>query len=312
MATDGTEREVDGTTVRLTNLDKPLWPDAGVTKGDLVDHWVRVAPLVLPHLTRRPLTLVRAPDGIDGQRWYQKDAGGGVPDHVRTAELSGVEEGDVAHVVADDAATLAALAQLAAVELHVGPCPVDDLDHPAELVLDLDPPDRRDTATRRATRLVGDLLTDELGLRCFVKATGSAGFHVHVPLDGSADVATVRDLAEDVGRLLAARHPDELTIESRTEDRGDRVYVDWLRNHPAQTAVVPYSPRALADAPVAAPLDWDELSDGVAPDQFTMRTVFRRLGQRDDPWQGMRDAVQSLDEAVERMAELRAPADDGD
>ena len=307
-----TTRDVEGTEVRLTNLDKPMWPDDGVTKGDLVDHWVRIAPHVLPHVRGRPLTLVRAPDGIDGQRWYQKDAGSGLPDHVRTARLAGVEEGEVDHVVADDAATLAALAQLAAVELHVGPCRVDDLDHPVELVLDLDPPDRRDAEVRRATRLVHGLLADELGLPCAVKATGSSGFHVHVPLDGSDDVDAVRSFAEDVARLLADRHPDDLTVAARTEDRGGRIYVDWLRNHPAQTAVVPYSPRALTGAPVAVPLAWDELSEGVAPDQFGMRSVFRRLGQREDPWDGLRDAAVSLSEAADRLAELDRPDDGAD
>ena len=290
--------------VELTNPDKVLWPDAGVTKSDLVDVTLRLARHQLPHVRRRPATLVRCPDGIDEECWYQKAAGGGVPGWVPTATLEGWEDDGPAHVVVDEPATLAVLAQLAVVELHVGPCPVDDLDHPAEVVFDLDPAGRDDTAVRAATRQVRDLLEDELGLTTFVKATGSSGFHVHVPLDGSADVATARGFAEDVAGLLAARHPEDLTVEQRTDDREGRVFVDWLRNHPTQTSVAPYTTRRLPDAPVAVPLDWEELSDGVAPDEHTTSSVVRRLAQRDDPWEGMRDAAQALDDAVDRLDEL--------
>ena len=290
--------------IELTNPDKVLWPDAGVSKADLADYVLRVASLQLPHVQGRPATLVRCPDGIDGECWYQKAAGSGFPDWVPTAGLDGWEEEGPAHVVVDGPATLAVLAQLAVVELHVGPSPADDLDHPAELVFDLDPPDGADAAVRAAARWVRELLEDDLGLTTFVKATGSAGFHVHVPLDGSADVATARGVAEDAARLLAERHPDELTVEQRTDDREGRVFVDWLRNHPTQTSAAPYTTRRRPGASVAVPLDWDELSEGVGPDDYAIESVVRRLAQREDPWADMREAAQPLADAVDRLDDL--------
>lgn len=299
-----TTATIEGREVELTSPDKLLWPDAGVTKQDLFDGMVRLAGLQLPHVTGRPATLVRCPDGIGGDCWFQKDVADGVPEWVRTAALQDWEDSGAAHVVIDTVATAGVLAQLAVLELHVGPCPVDDLEHPAEIVFDLDPPGRDDAAARAATRRVGALLADELGLATGVKTTGSKGFHVHVPLDGSADVDTARRFARDAAELLARRHPDELTTEHRKQKRRDRVFVDWLRNHPTQTAVAPYSPRRLPGAPMAVPLAWDELSNGVAPDQHSLSSVFRRLGQRDDPWDDLRARAQPLEDAVARLAEL--------
>lgn len=290
--------------IELTSPDKLLWPEAGVTKSDLADHVLRLARHQLPHVQGRPATLVRCPDGVGDDCWYQKAAGGGVPDWVTTATLDGWEDDGPAHVVVDEPATLAVLAQLAVVELHVGPCAVDDLERPAELVFDLDPPERADAAVRAAARQVRDLLEDELGLATFVKATGSAGFHVHVPLDGSADVAAVRGFAEEAAGLLAERHAGDLTVAQRKEGRDGRVFIDWLRNHPAQTSIAPYSTRRLPGATVAVPLDWDELSEGIAPDAHTTSSVARRLAQRDDPWAAMRDAAQPLDDAIDRLQDL--------
>lgn len=292
--------------VELTSPDKLLWPDAGVTKEGLLELSSRLAVHQLPHVRGRPATLVRCPDGLDGGCFFQKDAAGKVPDWVRTTELAGWQDDGPAHLVVEEAATLAVLAQLAALELHVGPCPVDDLDHPAEVIFDLDPPGRADAAVRAATRRVGALLEDELGLHTGVKTSGSKGFHVHVPLDGSADVETARGFTRDVARLLARRHPDELTAEQRKAKRHGRVFIDWLRNHPTQTSVAPYSTRRRPGAPIATPLDWDELSRGVAPDQYTASSIFRRLGQREDPWADLRDRAQPLDDAVARLAELSA------
>lgn len=292
-------------TIDLSSPDKLLWPDAEVTKADLVDLVLRLAEHQLPHVAGRPATLVRCPDGVEEDCWFQKAADSGVPDWVRTATLDDWEDDGPAHVVVDEPATCAVLAQLAVTELHVGPCPIDDLDHPAELVFDLDPPGRADAEVRTATRRVRDVLEGELRLTTFLKTSGSKGFHVHVPLDGSADVEAARGFARDVAELLADRHPDDLTTEQRKAERRGRVFVDWLRNHPTQTTVAPYSTRRLPAATVATPLDWDELA-GVEPDQYTTGSILRRLGQRDDPWASMRDAEQPLEEAITRLEELHA------
>lgn len=298
--------EVDGRRIDVSNVDKVLFPDDGITKGQLVDHYAELAPRILTAVGGRPLSLVRYPDGLDGEHWFQKQASDHFPDWITRASVTREEDqGTVDHVVADAPATLAYLAGQAAVELHVALASADDLDHPRELVFDLDPPPGADDATvRRATRRVRDLV-EELGLPSLLKTSGSRGFHVHVPLDGSVTQDTAHDVARDVATLLVDRYPDELTVAHRKNDRGDRVFVDWLRNSRGQTVVVPYGVRARPGAPVAAPLDWDELSDGIGPTRWTVGNIRRRLAQRADPWASP-PAGSDLAEARRR---LRAASD---
>ncbi len=284
-----------------------FWPEDGLTKGDLLEYYRRRASGMVPYLAGRPLTVVRYPDGIDGESWFQKDIGDDLPEWMRRATLGDWEDNDVHHAVAEEPAALVVLAQLGAIEIHAGPCDVDDLDHPSELVFDLDPPaELQHRDTRRAARRLHALLEDELGLTTFVKTTGSKGFHVHVPLARRDDVESVRRFAKNVATLLTERHPRDLTVEHRKSKRGDRVFIDWLRNHPAQTSVAPYSVRGKRGAPVATPLAWDELSGGVAPDRYTMKNLQRRLSQREDPWSGRQDVSQDLRTAARRLAETEA------
>ncbi len=274
--------EVDGQPVRLSNPDKVLFPDSGTTKHDLVQHYLACAPAMLPHVADRPVTLRRHPDGVTAEGWYQKHAPDHLPDWVRRVTLPG-GDGEVTYVVIESAATLAALANLAAVELHVGQVRASKPSRAVELVLDLDPPSGTDASrVRRATRQVRDLLA-ELEVSQRLKTSGSRGFHVHVPLDEGATPELARDLARGLAAVLAARHPDELTTEHRKAKRGDRVLVDWFRNSPGQTAVAAYSTRARPTAPVATPLGWHELS-GADPQGWTVPSLPRRLARTGDPW----------------------------
>lgn len=308
MATDG-PREVDGHTIDLSNTDKVFFPDADVTKGELIDYYQQVADWLLPRVEDRPLSLVRAPDGLDGQQFFQKDTPGHFPGWVRTAAVEQPDDDPVRHVVADQAATLVFLADQGAVELHAGPCPTDDLDHPAELIYDLDPPEGSGAGeVRQAARWLHGLLADELGLGAFVKTSGSKGFHVHVPLAGTDPMDAVRSFAEDSARLLAERHPDRLTVAQRKSRRAGRVFVDWLRNHPAQTSVAPYSVRLRPAAPIATPVAWEQLSEGLDPQRYTIGNIFRRLAQTDDPWAAFGDARQPLGDAAGRLDELSGTA----
>lgn len=277
--------EVDGRAVTISSPDKVLFPRDGITKLDLVRHHVAVAPLLLAQVGGHALTLRRFPDGIDAEGWFQKHAPKGLPPWVGRAEVprSGGDGRTVTHVVADHAATLAVLGNLAAIELHVSMAPVERIDRPREIVWDLDPPKDADARiVRRATRRTRALL-EELGMRPRLKTSGSRGFHVHVALDGEVEQAASRDLAQLVAVLLERRHPGELTAEHRIAKRGGRVFVDWLRNSPGQTAIAPYGVRARDGAPVATPMTWDELP-GTDPARWTLRSIQRRLGQRACPW----------------------------
>jgi bifunctional non-homologous end joining protein LigD len=295
--------EVGGHDVKLSNQGKLLFPAAGVTKADLIDYYERIAPVMLPHLAGRPLSLVRYPNGIEAEGFMQKNASDYFPDWIRRARLA-KQDGAVDHVVADDAATLVYLANQACVTFHVGLARVDRIDYPDRMVIDLDPSDDDFTKVRRASREARAVL-EEVGLVPFLQITGSRGLHIWVPLDRSADFDEVRDFAASVAELLVARRPRELTTAQRKAKRGDRVFVDVARNAYAQTAVAPYSVRALAQAPVATPLDWAELDDPkLDPQRYTIRNVFRRLSRKRDPWAEIDRHARALGCASERLASL--------
>lgn len=270
--------------VELSNLDKPLFPDDGVTKGDVIGYYRAVAEVMLPHLAGRPLVLHRFPDGIDTKGFVQQDAGEHFPDWVPVVELPRRGgDGTVGHVVCEDEPTLVFLANQAALELHIWPSTVDKPDHPDRLVVDIDPPDGVEAGELRTiARQVRDLYR-EVGLTPYVQATGGRGFHVVAPLDASADYTFVRALASDLADHLAARHPDELTTAQRKQRRGDRVFLDINRNAYGQTFVAPYSLRARPGAPAATPLDWTELGRAT-PNGHTITTVPKRLARKKDPW----------------------------
>jgi len=215
--------EADGRTVEITHPERVLFPDPGLTKADLAEYHLAVAPVLVPHLRDRPLMLQRFPEGIDADGFYQKEAGRGVPSWLRTVRVDKVG-GEVAHPVVDDTASLLALTNLSTVSFHRWTSRADRLDHPDLMVVDLDPSGDDFEAVRRAAhRTLG--LFDELDLAAYLQVTGSRGIHVVVPLDRSAATDAVAAFAQGVAAVLAARHPDELTVEPRKRDRRGRLYV---------------------------------------------------------------------------------------
>jgi bifunctional non-homologous end joining protein LigD len=284
--------------VEISKPDKELFPDDGLTKLDLATYYADIAEQMLPHVEGRPINMQRFPDGIGGSSFYEKKVPSHFPDWVRTVEVA-TADGPQRQVVVDDARSLVYLAQQACITPHTWLSTSDDLDHPDELVFDLDPSDDNLRKVRRATRMVGDLL-DDLGLTTYLKTTGSRGYHVVVPLRPGPDFDEVRGFARAVAERLVERDPNLLTIEARKAKRGDRVLVDIMRNGYGQTAVPPYAVRARAGAPVSAPIGWDELSR-VAPHQVTIATVRRRLAAKADPWRGWRQHASGLTRARNRL-----------
>lgn len=288
MGGDEEEVEVGGHRVRLSNTGKVLFPADGVTKGDLVGYYREVAPAMVPYLRDRPLAVARHPDGIDGERIFQKNVPEYVPGWVRRVRVP-KQDGEVLQAVCDDAATLVYLANQACVEFHVFLSRVDRLDDPDQLVFDLDPPDASRFADARRTALrLRRLLEEDLELTTFVKTTGGKGLHVHVPLDRDAGFDDVRDVAREIAEILARAYPDEMTTEQRKDRRGDRLFLDVMRNAYAQTVVAPFSVRARPGAHVATPLHWDEVEDPtLTPGRFTVSSIAERLNAADDPWSGL-------------------------
>ncbi|MGW2713797.1 non-homologous end-joining DNA ligase [Streptomyces sp. NPDC001356] len=297
-------------TVEIKRPGKVLFPGGGgakeYTKGDLADYYRSVAPYLLPHLRGRPLMLERYPDGLDGQRFMQKNTPEHYPEWIERTEVA-KEGGTVTHVVCDDTATLLYLADQACLTLHRWLSRTDragGLDHPDRLVFDLDPPGDDFGAVREAAGRLRELL-DELGLVAAPMTTGSRGLHLVVPLDGRQDFDAVRQFAHDVAELAAARHPDRLTTAARKRERGDRLYLDVQRNGYAQTVVAPFTVRARPGAPVAVPLTWEQLDDpGLDARRWTIADAVDQA--RTDPWAGLPARGRSLGPARRRLADMRS------
>jgi bifunctional non-homologous end joining protein LigD len=288
-----------------THPERVLFPEDGITKGEIVEYYRRVAPVMVPHVQGRPLMLERYPEGIVGPGFYQKNISDHFPPFVHRVEVA-KEGGTLVHAVADDEDTLVYLANQGSLTFHVWTSRVDRLRQPDLVVFDLDPPARGSgfPVVRTAARRLRDVLQD-LGLAPFLKTTGSRGLHVVAPLESGPDFEAVRAFAFAVAEILVAMDPGRLTTEVRKAKRGGRVFVDVLRNGYAQTVVAPYSVRARPGAPVSTPLDWEELSSGrLTPDRYTIRNVFRRLGAKVDPWSGMAERARPLDGARHRLDAL--------
>jgi len=287
VAAEGDER------VRLSKPEKVIVPAAdgheAVTKADLFDYAGRIADRMLPLIADRPAVLQRFPDGIEGEGWYQKHVPKHFPDWIPTVDVP-KRGGTVRHVVIDSVDALRYVVNQGTLTVHVLGGTVDRLDVPAELVIDLDPSSPDPAQVVEAAGAVRELL-DDLGVTGFAKASGSRGVHVHVPLAGDATFPAVAALAQHLAATLVRRHPDLLTTEFAKEDRGDRLFLDVLRNAPAQHAVAPYTLRPRPGAPVATPLRWEELDRSWAPGGTPLASLFRRLGaQSSDPWAGYDDA----------------------
>jgi bifunctional non-homologous end joining protein LigD len=287
----------------ITHPEKVLFPEDGITKGELAAYYEAVAPVMLPQLRGRPVTMERYPAGIGRKGFWQKDVSRGLPDWLERVEVQ-KKDGVVRHPLAADARSLVWMANQNAVTLHVWPSRVPRLTHPDLCVFDLDPPRDDPEVAREATLRVRDLL-GELGLRSWVKTTGSKGFHVVVPLDGTAGFDEVGAFAHRVGALLVKRHPERLTQEFLKADRGTRVLVDTGRNGWSATFAAAYTVRARPGAPVSAPCSWQEVDRReVEPRSFAVPSMAARLEAVGDLWADLAASGQSLAEANERLERL--------
>ncbi len=292
--------------MEVSNPNKVLFPGdeasgrAAVTKAEVVAHVERVASSMLGFVSGRPLTLQRFPRGIDAKGFMQKNAAEHFPDSIARLSVPKRGGGDTLYPVVDRAEDLAYLANQNTITFHMWTSSAERPGHPDWLILDLDPEAGDLDGVRVATRAVHTLL-ESFGLASFVLATGSKGFHVWVPIDGSAGFGDVSLVARALAGLAVAARPDELTVEFLKKNRRGRVFVDWLRNAPTATVVVPFSLRPRPGAPVAVPIGWDELAEA-RPDGWTIGS----LGDRLDVDLAIADRPQVL--PVERIVEAARAA----
>ena len=286
--------------VRITHPEKVLFPEDGITKGELAEYYRQVAPLMVPHIARRPLTLERFHRGIGEKGFYQKSVTKGYPAWLERAAVP-KKDGIVHHPLVTDAAGLLWLANMNCITPHVWTARDPDLMHPDLLVFDLDPSEDDDDALRAATLLVRDALA-ELGLGSRVKTSGSRGFHIVVPLDGSADYPECARFAHGLGHALVERHPETFTQEFYKADRGTRILLDTGRNEYHATYAAPYAVRARNGAPVSAPCTWEEIERGTTgPRSFTLRGFEDRIDRVGDLWKDLHAEPHALAAAAGRL-----------
>lgn len=289
--------------VTVTNRGKIFWPAQGFTKGDLCDYYAAVAPVLLPHLRDRPVILVRYPDGIEGKNFFQWNVPPGLPSWVRTLEFKDDEGSRKRGFLVDDPATLATIANLGCIPLHVLACRVPRLEEANFFTIDFDV---KQGSLKDAVVLVETLreLLDEVGLPGFPKTSGQTGLHVLVPLGQGQSFATARALADLLGRLLVDRWPRIATMERIVKRRGPKVYVDTGQTGPARAIVAPYSVRAVSGATVSTPLTWDEVTPRLDPRTFTIETVPPRVERLGDLMKGLVTATPDVERAVEKLARI--------
>ncbi|CAB3392144.1 non-homologous end-joining DNA ligase [Kyrpidia spormannii] len=278
------------------NLGKVLWP-GGFTKGDLLEYLATVATVMIPHLKDRPVTVIRYPDGIEEEGFFQKHPPPGTPDWVTRVTIG---EGEA--IVIDRLETLLWLGQLGAIEYHVTFSRFPAVDRPTYLVFDLDPSVEGFAAVCRVALMIRDVLT-RLGLPSYPKTSGATGIQVYVPIHGSVTFEQTRPLMRTIAKYCEHRAPELITTERRVRARGNRVYIDYLQHAPNKTLIAPYSPRAVPTAAVSAPLQWGEVERGMAPENWTIATMAKRLQKMGDlfapvldPGVDIRPLLQHLDE----------------
>ncbi len=284
----------------ISHPDKILFPDSGITKSELAAYYEMIAPLMLPHLRGRPITMERYHRGISEPGFFQKDVVKGFPEWLERVEVP-KKDGVVHHPIANDARSLLWLANQNSITIHVWPSRAPNLYHPDICVFDLDPSNDDEDKLRFTALALRDLLT-ELGLKSWVKTSGSKGFHIAVPLDGKSDFGTAARFAHKVGRLFVERYPDILTLEFFKADRGDRILVDTGRNEYSATFAATYTVRAKAGAPVSAPCTWQEIESGtVGPRSFHVRNMDTRISETGDLWEALLSQKHSLKKPIEKL-----------
>jgi bifunctional non-homologous end joining protein LigD len=279
------------TKVEFTNLDKILYPELKITKGQIIEYYIKIAPKMLDILVNRPIVLTRFPNGISKEGFYEKDAPQGTPSWVKTfRKYSETAQREINYIVCNDLDTLIWLANLAALEIHITLSQADSFENPDLIVFDLDPkpPAGYDEAAEVAVLLKQKL--DSLGLKTYVKTSGKKGLHVLFPLIKGYTFKQTRDFVQRIGESVK-KETDMIVTERSKSDTSGKVYVDYVQNSHGRTMICPYSLRATAQATVSMPLRWDEVKKGLNPENLNLFTATKI---EETPWKGIMENNQKL------------------
>lgn len=286
-------------TVKLSHLDKLYWDK--ITKGDMLEYYEAVAPVILPYLKDRPLVMHRFPEGIKGIHFYQKEAGEHLPNFVKTTKFQH-EERKISYLIAQNKQTLLYVANLGSIELHMFNGSLPHLDKPDYMVFDLDPEAISFDAVVDTARVIYEIL-EEVGVTSFCKTSGASGMHIYVPLNAKYRYPEVLGFAKLIAQEALKRLPKIVSLERNPAKRQKKVYVDVLQNNETKMMVAAYSVRAKPGATVSTPLKWQEVKRGLDPRDFTIKTVLKRL-KKGDPFRGVLGKGINLPAALKKVSLL--------
>jgi bifunctional non-homologous end joining protein LigD len=283
------ERIVEG--VRLSNPDKVLYPEQGITKLELAEYYVAIADHMLPHVAQRPVTMVRCPTGAEKKCFYQRHAGSGVLPQLKEVTVPGFDE---PYLYIENVAGLIAMVQMGTLEIHPWGVTVERPDLPDRIIFDLDPDEGLGFGDVVSAALEVRERLQRMDLQSFVKTTGGKGLHVVVPVAPVTEWRAAKAFAKSFSEAMAADAPERYLTRISKAEREGRIFIDYLRNDPTSTAVGPYSTRSRPGAPVAMPIEWEDLGRPLDPKAFTIKTAPALIARRTDPWAEMTAVRQRL------------------
>ena len=296
--------EIDGLPVAISNLEKVYWPESGYTKYDLIDYYLQISDIILPYLKDRPQSLHRHPNGILEESFYQKD-NEKVPEWMQTATLySKSSEREIDYLLCQNTASLIYMANLGCIEIHPWNSRTGNLDRPDYGIIDLDPPKGKDFKKVIKVALAVNQVLTEASIEGHCKTSGAKGIHIYLPMQGRYTYEEVRNFTKLICYFVGQRIPGLTTMERRIKDRNGKIYLDYLQNRKGHTVVSPYSVRPVAGAQVSAPLDWDELKDGILPSDFTIKNLIDRVTRKGDLFVPVQKAGIDMETALERLDAL--------
>ena len=303
MATkEKSEIKIGKSVVTITNRQKIYWPDDGFTKGDVIDHYNKMADYILPHLKGRCLSLKRNPNGINDKGFYHKDAGENAPAYVDVFKVkSESNQKIIDYIVCNNKATLLYVANLGCIEINPWNSTTKKIGNPTWMVIDIDPSDKNKFTEVVDTALAAKMVLDKAGVSSYCKTSGASGLHVYVPLKNKYDYVTVRDFAHIIASLVQEQLPETTTLERSLSKRGPRIYIDYLQNSAGQTLASVYSIRPVPGASVSTPLDWKEVNHQLSPPQFTIDNILLRVKRKGDLFLPVLSESNSIDKALKAL-----------
>ncbi len=294
-----TEVKVGRAVLKLTNAQKVYWPEEGITKGEMVQYYSDIAPMILPYLKDRPQSLHRFPNGIHGPSFYQKDQDTAmIPDWLHSEKVySESNKEEIDYLICNDRETLMYMANLGCIEIHPWNSRITAQDRPDWLVIDLDPDDNKFTEVVEVAKATKKVF-DQLGMDCYAKTSGATGIHIFAPLGAKYEYEVVRNFAQLVARQVHSLMPDTTSLERQPRNRKGKIYIDYLQNSKGQTLAAPYSLRPRPGATVSTPLEWSEVNNKLDPKNFTIKNILKRLDKKGDLWKGVLSKGNDLKKAL--------------